>query len=52
MTKTYLYNFDTCLTIAESLQSCGAANTIVYMRTVDSLKTTRQEPAPLPYKLS
>ena len=36
---------------AESLQSCGAANTIVCMRNVDSLSTVCQKTEPLPYKL-
>ena len=36
---------------AESLQSCGAANTIVCMQNVDSLPTARQKTKPLPYCL-
>ena len=39
------------LTQSWSLQSCGAANTIVCMRNVDSLPTARQKTEPLPYKL-
>ena len=35
-----------------SLQSCGAANTIICMRNVDCLPTVRQKIEPLPYKLS
>ena len=34
-----------------SLQSCGAANTIVCMRNAVSLPTARQKTKPLPYKL-
>ena len=40
------------LDTAESLQICGAANTIVCMRNVDGLPTARQKTEPLPYKLS
>ena len=41
------------LTKAESLQSCGTANTVVHvcMRNVDSLPTARQKTEQLPYKL-
>ena len=38
-------------TKTENLQSCGAANTIVCMRNVDSLPTARQKTEPLQYKL-
>ena len=34
----------------ESLQRCGAANTIVCMRNVDTLPTARQKIEILPYK--
>ena len=35
-----------------SLQRCGAANTIVCMRNVDSLPTAHQKTESFPYKLS
>ena len=37
---------------ADSLQICGAANTIIRMRNLDSLPTACQKTEPLPYKLS
>ena len=37
---------------AESLQICGAANTIILRRNLDSLPTACQMTEPLPYKLS
>ena len=36
----------------ESIQSGGAANTIICMRNLDSLTTACQNTEPLPYKLS
>ena len=36
---------------AESLQSCGAANTIVCMQNLDSLPTACEKIEPLTYKL-
>ena len=36
----------------ESIQFCGAANTIIRMRNLNSLRTACQKTEPIPYKLS